>query len=167
MKSYPVLFVFTWGLAAIFVSQKNETAAMKTLYSRNKCSLRHRVAQKTIVHETTHFIDRRSSAPLRTPSLVWIEALSDMVLCRHKSYPGSCRHNPNPNSRFATPTPTPQGGGYRISTILVTNRSNRSHLYWIFSKFLTFTPDTFVLTSICPCPSLMLSHAYFGAVRRL
>lgn len=74
------------------------------------------MAQKTIVHETIHFIDRRSSAPLRTPSLVWIEALSDMISCLHKSYPGNCRHNPNANSRFATPIPTPQGGGYRISS---------------------------------------------------
>ena len=32
------------------------------------------------------------------------------------------------------------------ATILVTNRWNRSHLSWIFSKFLTFTPDIFVLT---------------------
>ena len=38
------------------------------------------------------------------------------ISCRHKSYPGNCRHNPNPDSRFATPTPTPQGGGYRISS---------------------------------------------------
>ena len=53
------------------------------------------------------------------------------------------------------------------STILVTNRWNRSHLSWIFSKFLTFTPDTFVLTYICPSPSSMLSQAYFEAVRRL
>ena len=51
--------------------------------------------------------------------------------------------------------------------ILVTNRWNRSHLSWIFSKFLTFTPDTFVLTYICPSPSAMLSQAYFEAVRRL
>ena len=56
-------------------------------------------------------MDRRSSAPLRTPSLVWIEALSDMVLCRHKSYPGSCRHNPNPSSRFANSHPNPSGRG--------------------------------------------------------
>ena len=53
------------------------------------------------------------------------------------------------------------------ATILVTSRWNRSHLSWIFSKFLTFTPDTFVLTYICPSPSAMLSQAYFEAVRRL
>ena len=63
-----------------------------------------------------HRSAQRSSAPLQTPSFVWMEALSDMISCRHKSYPGNCRHNPNPNSRFATPTPTPQGGGYRISS---------------------------------------------------
>ena len=34
------------------------------------------------------------------------------------------------------------------TTILVTNRWNRSHLSWIFSKFLTFTLHTFVLTQI-------------------
>ena len=72
------------------------------------------MAQKTIRYETTHFIDRRSSAPLQTPSFVWIEALSDMISCLHRSYPGNCRRNPNPNSCFAPPTPTPQGGGYRI-----------------------------------------------------
>ena len=30
-----------------------------------------------------------------------------------------------------------------------------------------FTPDTFVLSQMCPSPSPMLSHAYFGALRRL
>ena len=34
-------------------------------------------------------------------------------------------------------------------TILVTNRWNGSHLSWIFSKFLTFTLHTFVLTQMC------------------
>ena len=56
---------------------------------------------------------------------------------------------------------------FRLNTILVTNRWNRSHLSWIFSKFLTFTPHTFVLTEMCPSPSPMLCHAYFGALRRL
>ena len=74
------------------------------------------MAQKTIRYETTHFIDRCSSAPLQTPSFVWTEELYDMILCRCKSYPGNCRHNLNPNSCFATPTPTPRGGGYRISS---------------------------------------------------
>ena len=45
---------------------------------------------------------------------------------------------------------------FLLNTILVTNRWNRSHLSWIFFKFLTFTPDTFVLTYICPSPSPML-----------
>ena len=34
-------------------------------------------------------------------------------------------------------------------------------------KFLTFTLHTFVLTQKCPSPSPMLSHVYFGALRRL
>ena len=42
---------------------------------------------------------------------------------------------------------------FRLNTILVTNRWNRSHLSWIFSRFLTFTPDTFVFTQMCPSPS--------------
>ena len=33
-------------------------------------------------------------------------------------------------------------------------------------NFLTFTHRTFVLTQMCPSPSPMLSHAYFGALRR-
>ena len=33
--------------------------------------------------------------------------------------------------------------------------------------FLTFTPDTLVLPQMCPTPFPMLSHAYFGALRRL
>ena len=49
----------------------------------------------------------------------------------------------------------------REATILVTNRWNRSHLPWIFSKFLTFTLHTFVLTQMCHSPSPMLSRAYF------
>ena len=53
------------------------------------------------------------------------------------------------------------------TTILVTNRWNRSHLSWIFSKFLTFTLHTFVLTQICRSPSPMLSGAYFGALKWL
>ena len=53
------------------------------------------------------------------------------------------------------------------ATILVTNRWNRSHLSWIFSKFLTFTLHTFVLTQMCPSPSPMLSRAYFGALKWL
>ena len=38
----------------------------------------HRVAQKTIVHETTHFIDRRSAAPLLYG--LWL-------CCEYKQYP--------------------------------------------------------------------------------
>ena len=53
------------------------------------------------------------------------------------------------------------------TTILVTNRWNRSHLSWIFSKFLTFTLHTFVLTQMCRSPSPMLSRAYFGALKWL
>ena len=34
-------------------------------------------------------------------------------------------------------------------------------------KFLTLTLHTFVLTQMCPSPSLILSHAYFEALRRL
>ena len=34
-------------------------------------------------------------------------------------------------------------------------------------KFLTFTLHTFVLTQKCPSPSPVLSHVYFGALRRL
>ena len=58
--------------------------------------------------------------------------------------------------------PIPKG-----ATILVTNRWNRSHLSWIFSKFLTFTLHTFVLTQMCRSPSPMLSRAYFGALKWL
>ena len=36
-----------------------------------------------------------------------------------------------------------------------------------FSKFLTFTLHTFVLTQMCPSPSPMLSRAYFGALKWL
>ena len=54
---------------------------------------------------------------------------------------------------------------FRLNTILVTNRWNRSHLSWILSKFLTFTLHTFVLTQICRSPSPMLSQAYFGALK--
>ena len=36
----------------------------------------------------------------------------------------------------------------RLNTILVTNRWNGSHLSWIFSKFLTVTLRTFVLTQM-------------------
>ena len=60
--------------------------------------------------------------------------------------------------------------GFRLivwTTILVTNRWNSSHLSWIFSKFLTFTLHTFVLTQMCPSPSLILSRAYFGALKWL
>ena len=32
-------------------------------------------------------------------------------------------------------------------------------------KILTFTPRTFVLAEMCPSPSPMLSHAYFGVLR--
>ena len=53
------------------------------------------------------------------------------------------------------------------AAILVTNRWNRSHLSWIFSKFLTFTLHTFVLTQMCRSPSPMLSRAYFGALKWL
>ena len=56
---------------------------------------------------------------------------------------------------------------FRLNTILVTNRWNRSHLSWIFPKFLTFTLHTFVLTQMCPSPSLMLSRAYFEALKWL
>ena len=53
----------------------------------------------------------------------------------------------------------------------VTNRWNRSHLSAdlsrIFSKFLTFTLHTFVLTQMCRSPSPMLSWAYFGALKWL
>ena len=35
------------------------------------------------------------------------------------------------------------------TTILVTNSWNRSHLSWIFSKFLTFTPDTQMFSLKC------------------
>ena len=52
-------------------------------------------------------------------------------------------------------------------TILVTNRWNRSHLSWIFSKFLTFMLQTFVLTQMCRSPLPMLSRAYFGALKWL
>ena len=34
-----------------------------------------------------------------------------------------------------------------------------------FLQILTFTLHTFVLTQMCPSPSPMLSHAYFGALR--
>ena len=51
--------------------------------------------------------------------------------------------------------------------IVVTIRWNKSHFYWIFSKFLTFTLHTFVLTQMLPSPSPMLGHAYFGALRWL
>ena len=54
---------------------------------------------------------------------------------------------------------------FRLNTILVTNRWNRSHLSWILSKFLTFTLHTLVLTQICRSPSPMLSQAYFGALK--
>ena len=53
------------------------------------------------------------------------------------------------------------------ATILVTNRWNRSHLSWIFSKPLTFTLHIFVLTQMCPSPSPMLFRAYFGALKWL
>ena len=53
------------------------------------------------------------------------------------------------------------------TTIPVTNRWNRSHLSWIFSKFLTFTLHTFVLTQMCRSPFSMLSGAYFGALKWL
>ena len=56
---------------------------------------------------------------------------------------------------------------FRLNTILVTNRWNRSHLSWILSKFLTFMLHTFVLTQICHSPSPMLSRAYFGALKWL
>ena len=56
---------------------------------------------------------------------------------------------------------------FRLNTILVTNRWNRSHLSWIFSKFLTFTLHTFVLPQMCRSPSPMLSRAYFGALKWL
>ena len=51
------------------------------------------------------------------------------------------------------------------STTLVTDCWNRSHLSWIFSRFLTFTLHTFVLTQMCPSPSPMLSRAYLGALK--
>ena len=54
-----------------------------------------------------------------------------------------------------------------LATILVTNHWNKTHFSWIFGKFCTFTLHTFVLTLMCPSPSPMLSHAYFGALRRL
>ena len=138
-------------MAAIFLSQNNETAAMlvsqtspRELNSFLMQTLSFvtinlhiywpREWKHSIVGTTVHTTPQsgtenypiwdnplyrsaqRSSTPLQTPFFVWTEALSDMILCRHKSYPGNCRHNPNPNSRFATPTPTPQGGGYRISS---------------------------------------------------
>ena len=42
---------------------------------------------------------------------------------------------------------------FRLNTILVTNRWNRSRFSWIFSKLLTFTLHTFVFTQMCPSPS--------------
>ena len=54
-----------------------------------------------------------------------------------------------------------------LATILVTNHWNKTHFSWIFGKFCTFTLHTFVLTLMCPSPSPVLSHAYFGALRRL
>ena len=42
---------------------------------------------------------------------------------------------------------------FQNTTILVTNRWNRSHFSWIFFKFLTFTVHTFVLNQMCPSPS--------------
>ena len=53
-------------------------------------------------------------------------------------------------------------------TMLVTNRWNRSHLSWIFSKFFTFILYTLVLTQSTPLlNSPMLSRAYFGALKWL
>ena len=49
----------------------------------------------------------------------------------------------------------------------VTNRWNRSHLSWIFSKLLTFTLHIFVLTQMYPSPTPMLIRAYFGALKWL
>ena len=37
-------------------------------------------------------------------------------------------------------------------------------LNFLREKFLTFTLHTFVLTQMCPSPSPVLSHAYFGAL---
>ena len=54
-----------------------------------------------------------------------------------------------------------------LATILITNHWNKTCFSWIFGKFCTFTLHTFVLTLMCPSPSPMLSHAYFGALRRL
>ena len=54
-----------------------------------------------------------------------------------------------------------------LATILVTNHWNKTRFSWIFGKFCSFTLHTFVLTLMCPSPSPMLSHTYFGALRRL
>ena len=43
----------------------------------------------------------------------------------------------------------------------------QEHLSSIFSKFLTFTLHTFVLTQMCRSPFPMLSRAYFGALKWL
>ena len=53
-----------------------------------------------------------------------------------------------------------------LATILSQIVEKKPVFLEFFGKFCTFTLLTFVLTQICPSPSPMLSHTYFGALRR-
>ena len=60
--------------------------------------------------------------------------------------------NSGGRSRFCSPVSL--GCLRHYSTIFVTNRLNRNHFSWIFSKFLTFTLHSFVVTQMCLSPIL-------------
>ena len=84
-----------------------------------------------------------------------------VVACKNQAFSFEC------NSAGELDSKEDCTSTFQFTTILVTNHWNRSHLSWIFSKFLTFSLHTFVLTQTCLSPSPMLSWAYFGALKWL